>query len=234
MADRNNTPPRRHQLYGRHKGHHLKPRQARLVEQLLPQLRIDLDVLEVQGPAGQFDNAVTEIWLEIGFGGGEHLAWQAEAHPGVGFIGCEPFLNGVAKLLSAIEADGLRNVRIHDHDARDLIERLGEGTVAKVFLLYPDPWPKTRHHKRRFVNQWNLSQLHRIIKPGGELRIASDIADYITWTLVEMRKFGGFEWLAETSQDWQVRGPDWPQTRYEQKALRAGRVPTYLRFRRTS
>ncbi len=202
------------------------------MDQLLPRLRIDLDALKTRGPAGVFDHVPETIWLEIGFGGGEHLAWQANSNPQAGFIGCEPFLNGVAKLLSAIEAEGLKNVRIHDHDARDLIECLGDESVSRVFLLYPDPWPKTRHHKRRFVNQWSLGELHRIMAPGGELRIASDIPDYITWTLVEMRNFGKFEWLAETPDDWRVRGNDWPQTRYEKKALKAGRVPAYLRFRR--
>jgi tRNA (guanine-N7-)-methyltransferase len=232
LADSSDKTRRQHRLYGRHKGHQLKPHQARLVEQLLPQLRIDLDDLKACGPAGLFAHAPADIWLEIGFGGGEHLAWQAKANPDVGFIGCEPFLNGVAKLLSAIEADTLRNVRIHDHDARDLIECLGDETISRVFLLYPDPWPKTRHHKRRFVNPWSLGQLHRVMKPGSELRIASDIADYITWTLVEMRRFGKFAWLAETPDDWRARSPGWPQTRYEQKALRAGRVPVYLTFRR--
>ncbi len=173
------------------------------------------------------------MWLEIGFGGGEHLAWQAEQNRDTGFIGCEPFLNGTAKLLSAIEDLRLANVRIHDGDARLLLESLADSSVDRVFLLYPDPWPKTRHHKRRFVNKWALDELHRIMTPGAELRVASDIADYVRWTLREVRRHGGFTWCAETPDDWRRRPDDWPQTRYEQKALAAGRTPSYLRFVRS-
>ena len=155
------------------------------------------------------------------------------ANRNVGIIGCEPFINGVAKLLRAVETEQLDNIRILNGDARQLLDTLGNGSIARTFLLYPDPWPKKRHHKRRFVNQWSLGELHRVMTPGSQLRIASDIPDYIEWTLCEIRQFGGFEWAAQTRDDWNRRGEDWPGTRYEQKALREERTPAYLTFLRS-
>ena len=171
------------------------------------------------------------LWLEIGFGGGEHLVHQAGLNPGVGLIGCEPFMNGVAMLLSKMRKAGGDNIRIHPGDARDLFDVLPEGSVQKAFLLYPDPWPKKRHHRRRFVTPEHLEPLARVMAKGAELRVATDIKDYVRQTLEEVPR-AGFEWLAESARDWREPWGDWFSTRYEQKALREGRVPHYLTFRR--
>ncbi len=222
-------------FFGRRKSRPLKPRQSELMRDLLPALQLtaeDAPILET--PARLFAPPAEEMALEIGFGGGEHLARQARAHPDWGFIGCEPFINGVAKLLAAVERDNLANLRIWDADARHLLPLLGTGSFARVFLLYPDPWPKKRHHKRRFVNRENLAQIHRILKPGGEFFFASDIPHYVAWTLWHVRAHGGFDWLAERARDWRDPPADWLPTRYEQKALKAGRTPVYLRFIRTA
>lgn len=219
-----------YRLYGRHKSHPLKPRQARLVDKLLPELELKPDELVNGSPERLFAAGAKTIWLEIGFGGGEHLAWQAERNPDVGFIGCEPFVNGVAKLLSEIVAKSLGNIRILNGDVRPLLECLASTSISRVFLLYPDPWPKRRHHKRRFINQDTLGELHRILAPGGELRVASDIPDYVRWTLLQIRQFEKLNWSAEGPKDWRIRSDDWPTTRYEQKAVREGRIPTYLTF----
>jgi tRNA (guanine-N7-)-methyltransferase len=213
----------RHQLYGRRKGHALRPHHAQLIAELLPLLRVD--------PA-RFDVGRRETWLEIGFGGGEHLAHQASLHPDVLMIGAEPFINGVAKLLSLVEAKGLDNVRIHDDDVRYLLEALPQASLDRIYLLYPDPWPKLRHHKRRLVNAINLDHFHRLLKPRGHFLFASDWSDYVAWTLFEARKHGGFQWLAECASDWRNPFPDWFETRYEAKAKSDGRRPTYLRFER--
>ena len=219
-------------VHGRRKGHRLRARQAGLVENLLPQVRAGFAPGTTLDPAVCFEPGTDQVWLEIGFGAGEHLAAQAVAHHQVGIIGCEPFINGVAKLLTRIDEDGLANVRIHDGDARDLLDALADDCIDRVFILYPDPWPKTRHHKRRFINSENLAQLARVMRPGAELRFASDIAVYVRWTLDHMRRSAEFEWTAQTAADWRDPPRDWPGTRYEAKALDAGRVPTYLSFRR--
>jgi tRNA (guanine-N7-)-methyltransferase len=171
--------------------------------------------------------------LEVGFGGGEHLAEQARRHPDTGFIGCEPFENGVAKLLTQIQASGLRNVRVVPDDARDILVRLPDASLSFVFVLFPDPWPKLRHHKRRFIQTRTLDQIHRLLKPGGELRIATDHTDYGQWALMHLMRDNRFEWAATRAADWRVRPDDWVATRYEQKALKAGRSCIYLRFFRT-
>lgn len=216
-------------LYGRRKGPSLRARGMRLVEELLPEVRID--PLQAN-PSAHFDNAVRAVWLEIGFGGGEHLAWQARNNPDIGFIGCETFINGIAKLLGAIEDVGLQNIRIHNGDARNLLDNLNEHVLERAFLLFPDPWPKRRHHKRRFINRQTLDALHRVLRPGGVLRVASDMPDYIRWTLCEIHRHRGFEWRAARPDDWRIRPPDWPQTRYEAKALKEDRTPIYLEFSR--
>ncbi len=223
---------RRGILYGRRKGHRLRARQAELVENLLPKLRIDLPQSGELDPAALFAPAVSQVWLEVGFGGGEHLAAQACAHEDIGIIGCEPFINGVAQLLCAIEDGGLANVRIYDDDARAVLDVLKPQSIARVFILFPDPWPKRRHNKRRFITRENLDMLARVIVPGGELRFASDIDGYVRWTLSHMRAHDAFEWSAQAPDDWRERAGDWPPTRYERKALDAGRRPAYLRFRR--
>ncbi|HDR28534.1 tRNA (guanine(46)-N(7))-methyltransferase TrmB [Rhodovulum sp.] len=172
-----------------------------------------------------------EVWLEIGFGGGEHMVHQAGRNPGVGIIGCEPYINGVAMLLGKIRAAGVENVAVHPGDVRDLFDVLPGASIARAFLLYPDPWPKKRHHRRRFVTPDFLEPLARVMRPGAELRVATDIPDYVRQTLIEVPK-AGFDWLAEGPGDWRQPWGDWLSTRYEQKALREGRVPQYLTFRR--
>ncbi len=217
-------------VYGRRQGHKLRERQQHLMDTLLPGLKVDLDHLRAEGPASRFDHPVSQVWVEIGFGGAEHLVWQAEQNPDVGIIGCEPFINGVAKLLSQVDDVGLRNVRVHDDDARDLLEALPDESVDRIFLLYPDPWPKLRHHKRRFISDENLDRFSRVLRDNGVLRFSSDIPDYVRWTLEHIHRHDAFHWTAQRPDDWRVRPEDWPQTRYERKALDAGRVPAYLTF----
>ena len=219
-------------LYGRRRSHKLRQGQDGLLRTLGPALavlppepgaEIDLDTL-FQGKH--------EIWLEIGFGGGEHLIHQAKENPQVGLIGCEHYVDGVAKLLASIEREGLSNIRVHPHDARDVMDALPDRSISKLFLLYPDPWPKKRHHKRRFMSEENLAVFARICRPGAELRVASDIPDYIRQALQVTASSSDFEWTAERSADWLTSWPDWPGTRYEAKAIREGRAPCYLTFRR--
>ncbi|MEM8731276.1 MAG: tRNA (guanine(46)-N(7))-methyltransferase TrmB [Pseudomonadota bacterium] len=171
------------------------------------------------------------VWLEVGFGGGEHLVHQAQNNPGVGIIGAEPYINGVAMLLGKIRRAGVGNLAVHPGDARDLLDVLPEASISRAFLLYPDPWPKTRHHRRRFVTPEHLDPLAQALAPGAILRVATDIPDYVRQTLEEVPK-AGFDWLAERPHDWRTPWSDWISTRYEQKALREGRVPHYLTFRR--
>ncbi len=217
-------------LYGRRQDRPLKARQARLMETALPALRVPLGEQGVD-PGALFPDAA-EIWLEVGFGGGEHLAWQAAQNPRVGMIGAEPFINGVAKLLAQIEDEGLQNIRIHHGDARPLMEALAAGSLSRIFVLHPDPWPKKRHHKRRIVGPWFFAEAARLLRPGGILRVASDIPDYVRWTLMHAQGAPAFEWTAERADNWRRRPADWPQTRYEAKALAEGRTPAYLVFRR--
>ena len=224
-------PQRRRQLYGRRQGPALSARQAGLIDHLLPTLRVEPGAGALREPQALF-GGVDDVWLEIGFGGGEHLAWQAAAHPSVGFIGCEAYVNGIAKLLSDVDEQGLASLRVHDGDARELVAGLGDASIGRIFLLFPDPWPKRRHHKRRIVTPAMVAEFHRILKPEGIWRFASDIRDYIAWTLVHVRAHGGFEWLAERPCDWRERPPDWPETRYEAKARAAGRSSAFLTFRR--
>jgi tRNA (guanine-N7-)-methyltransferase len=212
----------RFQLYGRRKGKALRPHHAKLIAELLPKLAFDPERLDTS----------KRLRLEIGFGGGEHLAHQAALHPDVAFIGAEPFINGVAKLLALIEASDLHNISIHAGDARELFAALPDSSLDRIYLLYPDPWPKTRHHRRRLVNQENLRHFQRLLQPGGLFLFASDIDHYVQWTLFEARKAGGFTWLAECARDWRTPFPEWIETRYEAKARREGRVPSYLTFRR--
>lgn len=173
-----------------------------------------------------------EFELEVGFGGGEHLAWQAARAPRTGFIGAEPFVNGVAKLLALIERDALPNIRVHHGDARPLIGALPRGRFSRIFVLHPDPWPKKRHYKRRMISPWFFDNAARLLKSDGVLRVASDIPDYVRWTLMHAQLAEEFEWTAATADDWRLRPDDWPQTRYEAKAIKEGRPPAYLQFRR--
>ena len=172
-----------------------------------------------------------DIWLEIGFGGGEHLVHQAKANPDVGFIGCEPFMNGVAMLLGKIEREGIKNIRIYPGDVRDLFDVLPERSISRAFLLYPDPWPKKRHHRRRFVTQDHLWCLARVMQENCELRIATDIEDYVRQTL-EIVPECGFSTATYLKGGIHQSWADWVSTRYEQKALRERRIPHYLSFKR--
>jgi tRNA (guanine-N7-)-methyltransferase len=220
-------------FFGRRKGHRLRPRQSALVETLLPQLAIGLEVPPPTPLAALFPGLAAEaVRLGIGFGGGEHLIAEAAAHPHLGFIGCEPFVNGMAKILARIEARGLRNIRLHFGDALDLLNWLPDASLDRVDLLYPDPWPKRRHWKRRFVQDRTLALLARVLVPSGTFRFATDIADYAAWTLDHLRRAPQFGWTAERADDWRKAWPGFWRTRYEAKALREGRTPCYLEFRR--
>jgi tRNA (guanine-N7-)-methyltransferase len=219
-------------FFGRRKGHRLRPHQARLFETLLPRLALDLDAAAPANLASLFAPPVDDVRLEIGFGGGEHLVAQAQAHPRTGFIGCEPFANGMAKALAAIEAQALPNVRLHFGDAADAIAWLPGAALAGIDLIYPDPWPKRRHWKRRFVQDARVAALARLLRAGGEFRFATDVADYAAWTLVRLLRSPDFAWTAEQADDWRRPWAGYASTRYEAKALRDGRVPCYLVFRR--
>jgi len=216
-------------LYGRRKGKTLRPFQAGLVENLLPQVSVGLSE-PLSDPKSLFPHRPDDLRLEIGFGGGEHLAADAQAHPGRGYFGCEPFVNGVAKLLVEIETRGLSNIRIHPGDAGDLIDALPAASLCGVCILYPDPWPKRRHKERRFVSDAMLSRLARAMKPGAELRFATDIDDYAGWTLARILRSPDFIWPARGVADWNSPWDGWPGTRYEAKAFREGRTAAYLTF----
>ena len=224
-------PPRR-QIWGRRHGPRLRPGRQGLLETSLPELALAIPENGRLDPAGAFPSPLEAVWLEIGFGGGEHLAALAQRHPEVGFVGVEPFVNGVARLLSHVDELGLRNVRIVMDDARLLLRALPAASIARAFVLFPDPWPKLRHHKRRIVNTATAAALARVLTPGAELRLATDDPDYARAMLETLRREPAFDWLAESSRDWLVRPDDWPATRYEDKALTAGRTPVYLRFAR--
>ena len=230
LGDHGRSHP--HRLYGRKRGRRLRPAQQFLVEQLLPKLAIEPSPSGDIDPTQLFAVSVRSIWVEIGFGAGEHLATQAEAHPDFGLIGSEVFENGVAKLLGDIARRKLTNIRLFAEDARELIAALRPQSIDRVFILFPDPWPKARHHKRRIVSTETLGQLARIMRDGGELRLATDDAEYFAWMLERVTSHPAFEWLARRPADWLVRPADWPPTRYEQKARGAGRVPFFLRARR--
>ena len=223
--------PRRN-LHGRRKGKALRAGQKALVRELLPRLRLDLDEPPPKDLKALFKVPVSSCRLEIGFGAGEHLADMARRNPDVGIIGCEPFINGMASLLRVIEQEGLHNVRLWDGDGRDLVEWLPAGSLERIYLLYPDPWPKRRQRKRRFVSQQALDEFARLIVPGGTFRFATDIADYTDWTLRLVLAHGAFQWQARRAADWREPWPQWPGTRYEAKAIAAGRRPCYLTFKR--
>ena len=216
----------RRKLYGRRKGPKLSARQVGLRRTLLGELAY------VPGgdPLAQFPNSVREVWLEVGFGAGEHLVWQAQAHPHIGLIGAEPYEMGMAKLLTKLEENPLNTVRLFEGDGRDIIEALPDQSLGRFFLLFPDPWPKTRHHKRRFLQMDMLDSLARVLKPGAELRFATDDKSYLPYALERLCAHPGFVWTAQGPGDWKVRVPDWPPTRYETKAIKG--PPTFLRFAR--
>ncbi|HEX4080238.1 MAG TPA: tRNA (guanine(46)-N(7))-methyltransferase TrmB [Rhizomicrobium sp.] len=252
-AERERGGRRRGLLYGRRKGPKLSAHRAALFETLLPRLK--LDPRRDADPRIWFDSCVTDLWLEIGFGAGEHLLWQAQHHPDVGIIGAEPYEAGVAKLLSklfslssstgecwgeedadtgSLSQDRGRgkhfNIRVYQGDARDVIEALADCSLGRLFILFPDPWPKKRHHKRRFIQTGMLDEFARVLKPGAELRFASDDPGYVEWALEQFLAHRAFEWDAQRARDWRTRAADWPPTRYEEKALRG--APVFLGFRR--
>ena len=235
-ADQHSSGAPWRNFYGRFKGKTLRPGQEEALESDLAQLS--------PGPVSWTENPdrtaldltqmfnASAVWLEIGFGGGEHLVHQALANPEVQFLGVEPYVNGVAMLLGKMRKAGVENIKLHMGDARDLMDVLPDRSVSKAFLLYPDPWPKLRHHRRRFVTPEHLEPLSRCLMSGAEFRVATDIEDYVRQTLQEVPK-AGFDWLAEGPEDWRMPWHDWISTRYEQKALREARRPHYLTFQKS-
>jgi tRNA (guanine-N7-)-methyltransferase len=236
MSEFDPTPPRRN-FYGRRHGKTLRQSQKGYLSEDLGSLRprgitlADNPDRKIIDPATIFGDPPLDrarpVWLEVGFGGGEHMVHMAARYPDIGIIGCEPFINGVAMLLGKIRAAGVENVSVHPGDARDLMDVFPDASVSRAFLNYPDPWPKSRHHRRRFVTPEHLIPLARVMKPGAEFRVATDIPDYVRQTLEEVPP-AGFDLVAEGPAPWD----DWLSTRYEQKALREGRAPHYVTFRR--
>ena len=215
--------------FGRIKGRPIKPRQAGLLDTLLPKLALDLS--RPLDPQTLMPGAA-DTWLEVGFGGGEHLAEQAARRPDVLLLGAEPFLNGAASALRHLDASGAGNVRLHVGDARDLVAALPDGSLARVFILFPDPWPKSRHHKRRLIQPAFVGELARVLAPGGRLRFATDWADYVDWALERLQAEARLRWTAERADDWRVPPADHVATRYEQKRL-GDIAPVFLEFVRT-
>jgi tRNA (guanine-N7-)-methyltransferase len=218
-------------FFGRRKGHPLRAHQAALFDTLLPRLALDPGKPAPADLRTLFGD-VDDVRLESGFGGGEHLIAEATQHPRTGFIGIEPFVNGMAKALAAIETRKLTNIRLHHGDATDLFDWLPPASLSRFDLLYPDPWPKRRHWKRRFVQDKSIAAIARIVRRGGEFRFASDIPDYVAWTLLRFLRSPDFVWSAERADDWRLPWPGFTSTRYEAKAKREGRTPCYLIFRR--
>jgi tRNA (guanine-N7-)-methyltransferase len=225
-------PERRRQVFGRRRGRTLRPGQKTRISELLPRLAITIPASGPLDIGSVFGVRPPSVWLEIGFGGGEHLAQLAEQHPQTGFIGCEVFENGIAKLLARIEQGRLDNIRIFAEDARLMIAALPAASIDRVFILFPDPWPKRRQHKRRIVSRATLDGLAEIMTDNAELRIATDDGDYLCWILERVTAHPAFEWLARRPGDWRVRPGDWPPTRYEEKARAAGRPPVFLQVTR--
>ena len=230
MENGGEAGPRR--FYGRRKGHRLSARRQSLLETLLPRVEIDLTAPAPEPLCSLFEPPINSVWLEIGFGAGEHLVWQAERRRDIGFLGCEPFINGVAKVLADIDDRQLGNVRIYPDDARDVLAWLPEASIDRAFILFPDPWPKKRHRRRRLVGGETLDALARVLAPGAELRMASDIGEYAAVMLQAALRHRAFVWMARRPGHWRERPEDWPQTRYEEKALAQGRQPYFLTFRR--
>ena len=219
-------------FFGRRKGHKLRARQAGLIEHLLPRLSLDTQRVAPADLALLFIPHRHEVRLEIGFGGGEHLITQAQNAPEAGFIGCEPYVNGMAKILAQIEARDIKNIRLFAGDAVELLAWLPPQSLSGIDLIYPDPWPKRRHWKRRFVQDAAIAAMARVLKPGAEFRFVSDIDDYCAWTLWHFLRSSDFVWLAERSCDWRLPWQDYTMTRYGHKAAREGRLAAYLRFQR--
>jgi tRNA (guanine-N7-)-methyltransferase len=236
IADDNGagTPESEHRqgsFFGRRKGHKLRAHQAELIAHLLPRFALDIKA-PTAAPLDLFDPKVSDLRLEIGFGGGEHLAAEARTFPATGFIGCEPYVNGMAKILAQIEAHDISNIRLFAGDAAELLAWLPPQSLSRIDLIHPDPWPKRRHWKRRFVQDATIAAMARVLKQGGEFRFVSDIDTYCDWTLWHLLRSPDFVWTAERADDWRLPWPGYTMTRYGQKATREGRVANYLRFRR--
>jgi len=225
-------PAQARAFFGRRKGHKLRPHHARLIDMLLPRLAIDLGQPAPAELGALFPVPVADIQLEIGFGGGEYLVAQAQEWPRTGFIGVEPFVNGMAKALAGIESGNLQNIRLHFDDAVNLIAWLPERSLARIDLIHPDPWPKRRHWKRRFVQDAMVSRLGRLLRPDGELRFVTDIADYAAWTLQRLLRSADFEWTAQCADDWRKPWPGFVRTRYHAKAAHEARASCFLIFRK--
>jgi tRNA (guanine-N7-)-methyltransferase len=223
-------PHRRGAFFGRRQGKPLRAHQSDLMASLLPHLALDLSQSAPADLKSLFSVPVADVRLEIGFGGAEHLIAQARANPSIGFVGIEMFVNGMAKALASIEEHNLQNVRLHHGDAADLIAWLPDGALTRIDMLYPDPWPKRRHWKRRFINEKNIESIARILSPGGEFRFASDWPNYASWALRRILQSPLLLWTAECADDWRKPWPDFSGTRYEAKAKREGRTPCYLTF----
>lgn len=220
-------------FHGRRRGKTLRRGPRELIETLLPRLAVAApEPGAVLDPRTLFAAPVRAVWLEIGFGGGEHAAAQAQAHPDVGLLACEVFVNGIASLLGHIDRAGIESIRIWPEDVRRLFPALPDAAFERIFVLFPDPWPKTRHADRRFIGPENLDTLARLLADGGELRVASDDEIYVQWAVKHLTAHPAFQWSVETLDDARIRPPEWPPTRYETKALRQGRHPAYLSFRR--
>jgi tRNA (guanine-N7-)-methyltransferase len=219
-------------FFGRRKGHKLRSHQADLIEHLLPRLALDIAAPTPPDLSVLFDPPTDDIRLEIGFGGGEHLIAEARALANTGFIGCEPYVNGMAKLLTQIETHNIGNIRLFAGDAAELLAWAPPQSLARIDLIHPDPWPKRRHWKRRFVQHATIDAMARVLKPDGEFRFVSDIDDYCAWTLAHLARSTDFVWTAEQASDWRLPWRDYTMTRYGAKAEREGRQATYLRFRR--
>jgi tRNA (guanine-N7-)-methyltransferase len=234
---RPSNPDREHahgqgSFFGRRKGHKLRALQADLIESLLPRLALDIGTPFPDNLADIFAAPLGDVRLEIGFGGGEHLIAEALAFPNTGFIGCEPYVNGMAKILTQIEANNIGNIRLFAGDAAELLAWAPARSLSRIDLIHPDPWPKRRHWKRRFVQDATVMAMARVLKPDGEFRFVCDIDDYVAWTLAHLLRSRDFAWLAERADDWRLPWPGYTMTRYGRKAEREGRVAAYLRFRR--
>lgn len=220
--------------FGRTGGRPLSPRQQRLMEDLLPKIVVDMDALQNDcDPNTFFDKPYEQIWFEIGFGGAEHLIGQAARNPQAGIIGAEPFQEGVAKAVTMVDADNIQNVRIHPDDARKVLDQLSNASLDRVFIMFPDPWHKTRHHKRRLIQPEFIETLGRIVKPNGKVRFATDWANYADWTLERFENSNKFNWLAQSAEDWKSPPKDHVTTRYQTKGL-GDCAPIWLDFQRTS
>ena len=219
-------------FFGRRKGHKLRAHQADLIEHLLPCLALDIGIASPPDLAGMFVPRADDVRLEIGFGSGEHLIAEARAFPNTGFVGCEPYVNGMAKILTQIETHNIGNIRLFAGDAAELLAWTPPLALTRIDLIHPDPWPKRRHWKRRFVQDSTVAAMARVLKPGGEFRFVCDIDDYSAWTLAHVLRSPDFVWTAERACDWHQPWSDYTMTRYGAKAEREGRHAAYLRFRK--